>query len=152
MFKKILVAIDGSDKSKKALHYALVLSEKFSSELIILTVYQKRLLPMISLEDVEAEEIDIELQEKYWESMKGYYTGILKSAEQIAKKDWPSVKYIALLAEGRVSTEIISTAEKNEVDLIVLGGQGTGGLTGWMLGTTSKRVVDHSTRPVFIVK
>ena len=152
MFKKILVAIDGSDQSKKALQYALVLSEKFSSELIILTVYHKRLLPKISSEDVEAEEINLELQEKYWESIKGYYTNILKSAEQIAKRAWPSVKYIALLAEGRVSTEIISAAQRNEVDLIVLGSRGMGGVTGWILGSTSKSVVDHSTRPVFIVK
>ena len=107
---------------------------------------------MTSTEDEEAEEIDFELQEKYWESIKGYYTNILRSAEQIAKRDWPSVKYIVLLAEGRVPTEIISTAQRNEVDLIVLGSRGMGGMTGWILGSTSKRVVDHSTKPVFIVK
>lgn len=152
MFKKILVAIDGSDQSKKALHYALVLSEKFSSELIILTVYHKRLLPMIPTEDVESEEIDLELQEKYWESVKEYHANTLRSAEQIAKRDWPSVKYIALLAEGHPYTEIISAAQSNEVDLIVLGSRGIHGAIGWILGSTSKSVVDHSNMPVFIVK
>jgi nucleotide-binding universal stress UspA family protein len=152
MFKKILVAIDGSDQSKKALHYALVLSEKFSSELIILTVYHKRLLPMISTEDVEVETIDSDLQEKYWESIKEYHANILRSAEQITKRDWPSVKYVALLAEGRPSTEIISAAQRNEVDLIVLGSRGIHGATGWILGSTSKSVVDHCNKPVFIVK
>jgi nucleotide-binding universal stress UspA family protein len=151
MFKKILVAIDGSDQAKKALHYALVLSKTFSSKLIILTVYHKRLFPMITTEDVEGDEIDLELQEEYWESIKGYYTNILRSAEQIAKR-WPSVKYLTLLAEGRVPTEIISTAQRNEVDLIVLGSRGMGGVTGLILGSTSKSVVDHSSMPVFIVK
>jgi len=107
---------------------------------------------MISKEDLEAEAIDSELQEKYWESIKGYYTNILRSAEQIAKVDWPSVKYLALLAEGRPSTEIISAAQRNEVDLIVLGSRGIHGATGWILGSTSKSVVDHCKRPVFIVK
>ena len=107
---------------------------------------------MIVPEYEEEEPIDLELQDTYWESIKGYYTNILRNAEQIVKRDWPSVKHIALLAEGRVSTEIISAAQRNEVDLIVLGSRGMGGVTGWILGSTSKSVVDHSTRPVFIVK
>ena len=107
---------------------------------------------MISTEDVEVETIDSDLQEKYWESIKEYHANILRSAEQITKRDWPSVKYVALLAEGRPSTEIISAAQRNEVDLIVLGSRGIHGATGWILGSTSKSVVDHCNKPVFIVK
>ena len=153
MFKKILVAFDGSDQSKRALHYALILSEKFSSELIILTVYQRHILPIFSTEDdLEGGTIDLDIQEKYWEATKQYYKKVLNDAEDTAKRDWPSVKYVALLAEGRPSTEIMSTAQRYEVDFIVLGSRGTGGVTGWILGSTSKNVVEHCKRPVFVVK
>ena len=151
MFKKILAAFDGSDQSKRALHYALVLSEKFSSELIILTVYHRHVLPVFSTEE-SIDEFDAEIQEKYWDAMKQNYMNILHTAEDIAKNDWPSVKYIALLEEGHPSSEIMSTAQRYEVDLIVLGSRGLGGVSGWVLGSTSKSVVEHSKRPVFVVK
>ena len=153
MFNKILVGFDGSDPSKRALHYALVLSKKFSSELLILTAYQKHLLPTFSSEDAEEiEVIDVELQEQYWESVKKHYANVLRSAEQIVNKDWPSVKYTSLLVEGRPSTEIMSAAQRNEVDLIILGSRGIGGVTGWILGSTAKSVLDHCDRPVFVIK
>jgi len=153
MFKKILVGFDGSDQSKRALHYALVLSNKFRSELIILTAYQKRLLPTISSEDeVEVKAIDSELQKQYWESTKEYYTNVLRYAEQIVKNDWSLVKYTALLVEGRPSAEIMSAAQRNKVDLIVIGSRDINGVTGWILGSTAKSVLDHCKRPVFVVK
>ena len=153
MFNKILVAFDGSDQAKRALHYALVLSEKFSSELIILTVHQRRVLPVVGIEDDSGwSAIDSDIQEKYWEATKQYYTNTLNNAEEIAKRDYPLVKYVALLAEGRPSTEIISTAQRNEVDLIILGSRGIGGVSGWILGSISKSIVEHCKRPVFVVK
>ena len=153
MFKKILVAFDGSDQSKRALHYSLVLSEKFNSELFILTVNQKSVLPMFnSEEDLDGEEIDSELIEKYWKAKKEYYKNILSEAEEITKRDWSSVKRVTLLVDGRPSTVILSTAQRYEVDLILLGSQGLGNLSGWILGSTSRSVVEHSKRPVFIVK
>ena len=96
--------------------------------------------------------IDSDLQEQYWEAIKKHYTNVLRHAEEIVKDEWPSVKYNALLVEGRPSTEIISIAQRYEVDLIVLGSRGIGGVTGWILGSTSKSVVDHCKRPVLVVK
>jgi nucleotide-binding universal stress UspA family protein len=152
MFKKILIGFDGSDKSKRALHYAFVLSEKFGSELIILTVYQKRVLPIFSTENDLEGEVDLDIYEEYWEAVKQQYKSILSNAEEIAKRDWPLVKYVALFVEGRPSTQIMSVASKYEVDLIVLGSRGLGGVTGWLLGSTSKSVIEHCKRPIFIVK
>ena len=153
MFNKILVGFDGSDQSKRALQHALVLAEKFNSDLIILTVYQIPVLPTFSSEDEgEGEVTDLEFQEQYWDSVKERYANVLRSAEQIVNKDWPSVKYTSLLVEGRPSTEIMSAAQRNEVDLIILGSRGIGGVTGWILGSTAKSVLDHCKRPVFIIK
>jgi nucleotide-binding universal stress UspA family protein len=152
MFKKILIAFDGSDQSKRALHYALVLSEKFNSELIILTVYHRPVFPALNPdEDLEGKAIDSDFTE-YLETIKRSYINILSYAEEIAKSDWPSVKYVALLEEGRPSTEIMSTVESEAVDLVVLGNRGIGGVSGWVLGSTSKSVVEDCKKPVLVVK
>ena len=102
-------------------------------------------------EDLEGDAIDSDFTE-YLETIKRSYINILSHAEEIAKSDWPSVKYVALLEEGRPSTEIISTVESEAVDLVVLGNRGIGGVSGWVLGSTSKSVVEDCKKPVLVVK
>lgn len=111
------------------------------------------MLPVFGAEDdFEEGVIDSDHQEEYWEAIKQHQRNILSTAEEIAMRDWPSIKYVALLTEGRPSTEIMSAAQRYEVDVIVLGSRGRGGVTGWILGSTSKSVVEHCKRPVFVVK
>jgi nucleotide-binding universal stress UspA family protein len=153
MYGKILVALDGSQPSTRALNHALVLSEKFGSELIILTVFQRRVLPVVAEEaDTGELSVDAEVYETYWDSIKDYHIRVLEKAKELMKSDYPNVMYEAVLTEGRPSNEICRTARSHEVDLIVMGNNGRGGITGWVLGSTSKAVVDSCTRPILIVK
>jgi nucleotide-binding universal stress UspA family protein len=149
MLTKILLAFDGSDQSKRALQYALVLSEKFDSKLIILTVYNRPRLPVFSTED---DNVNDPVFEEYLEAMKKSSQNILDNAEDLVKRDWPSVNYDTLLEEGRPAAKIMSIAEKEDVDLVVVGSRGLGGVTGWVLGRTSRSVVDNSKKPVLVVK
>jgi len=153
MFKKILVAVDGSEASFNALEHSLALSEKFDAELVILSAFQRRTLPLlIPDEDDEDWSIDIDVYEKYWASVRESHINVLKRAEDILKERFPSVKYSTVLTEGRPSSEVISAAQEADVDLIVLGGSGRGGVAEWFLGSTSRKVVDSCDRSVLIVK
>ena len=153
MFKKILVAVDGSEASFSALEHSLTLSEKFDAELIILSSFQRRTLPLlIPDEDDEDWSIDVDVYEKYWASIRESHVNILRKAEEIVKEKFPSVKHSTVLTEGRPSSEIVSAAQEADVDLIVLGGSGRGGVTEWLLGSTSRKVVDSCDRSVLIVK
>ena len=153
MFKKILVAVDGSEASFNALEHSLALSEKFEAELVILSAFQRRTLPLlIPDEDDEDWSIDIDVYEKYWASVRESHINVLKRAEDILKERFPSVKYSTVLTEGRPSSEVISAAQEADVDLIVLGGSGRGGVAEWFLGSTSRKVVDSCDRSVLIVK
>jgi nucleotide-binding universal stress UspA family protein len=153
MFKKILVAVDGSEASFNALERSLALSEKFDAELVILSAFQRRTLPLlIPDEDDEDWSIDVDVYEKYWASIRESHINVLKRAEEIVKERFPSVKYSTVLTEGRPSSEVISAAQKADVDLIVLGGSGRGGVVEWFLGSTSRKVVDSCDRSVLIVK
>lgn len=153
MYEKILVAVDGSEPSIRALHHAMILSGKFGSELILLTVFQKRALPMVSNEeDAEEWSVDPDLCTKYWNSIREYHEKVLESAEQGVKKWNPDQKYTALIVEGHPASQITSVAQSRNVDLIVMGNHSKGGIKEWLLGSTSKRVVDTCKRPVLIVK
>ena len=153
MLERILVAVDGSEASFNALEYALILSEKFGAELVILSAFQRRILPLIHSEGEDEDwAMDMDVYEKYWASIKESHEVILSRAEEFARESFPSVRYTTVLAEGRPSSEIMDTAQEVDADLIVIGGSGRGGVAEWILGSTSRKVVDACDRPVLVVK
>ena len=153
MFNKILVAVDGSEASFSALDQSLKLSETFDAELVILSVFQRRTLPLIIQDDEEEDwSIDADVYDKYWASIQEAHANILRRAEEMVKEKYPTVRYSTVLKEGRPSSEIISVAQEVDVDLIVLGGSGRGGVAEWFLGSTSRKVVDSCDRSILIVK
>jgi len=54
--------------------------------------------------------------------------------------------------EGHTSANIVDVAEKKGCDLIVMESRGIGGIKGWVLGSTIRRVVDSCKTPVLIIK
>ncbi len=60
------------------------------------------------------------------------------------------VKIYLLLA--LFSSTIVNAAEEYDADLIVIGSRGIGGITGWILGSTSRNVVESCTKPILVVK
>ena len=153
LYKKIVVAVDGSDQSKRALDHAAVLAEKYDACLYLVTAYQKRALPTFPAGEPDTEVVvDPDIYEKYWDSIRVIYEKALLDAETKMQQDYPFVKYKTILTEGRPSATIIKIAESKEADLIVIGSRGRGGVTGWLLGSTSRNVVDGCTKPVLVVK
>jgi nucleotide-binding universal stress UspA family protein len=151
VYTKILVALDGSDSSKRALHRAVVLAEKFGSKLTLLTVFHRRvLLPLV--EEGGEMAVDDEIHESYWGSVRELHVRILEEAERLIRKSYPKVRFEAVLAEGRPSAEICREAQKREVDLVVVGNSGMGGIKGRLLGSTSRSVVDSCSATVMVVK
>jgi len=56
------------------------------------------------------------------------------------------------IKKGYVAKKIVKASEDVEVDLIVIGSRGLGGLTGWFLGSVTNHVVNHCTKPILVVK
>lgn len=153
MFKKILVALDGSEPSERALEYAMEFAAKWGAELTMLAVVPRVMLPIFPDEGFGATPIaaarDISL---YQERMRAVYQNVLKEAEAKVRAEHPDLKVETRLEEGRPSATIVDMAENDGADLIVIGSRGIGGITGWILGSTSRRVVDSCTKPILIVK
>jgi len=153
MYKKILVAFDGSESSRFAIAQAVELAVNLGSELAILSVVPKVMMPIFPDEDFGAAPIAAaqDLGE-YQDKMKEIYMGSLVEVERDVKEAYPDLVVHTIFKEGRPSATIVEEAEENEADLIVIGSRGLGGISGWILGSTSRRVVDSCTKPVLVVK
>ena len=136
--KKILVPIDGSKYSFKALEKARVLCEKFGSELIVITV----------VSDIVALNVDYKID---------IISQNIASAEQMLKqieldfKD-SNIKLTTMYKVGDITRETVEQAEKSDVDLIVMGSRGLGMLSRTFLGSISHKVINNTDRSVLVVK
>ena len=140
--KKILIAIDGSENSKKALIKAKELAELKMSDIYILTVVEnlKGTPTVISSDDKDAR-ISKEIQDA---------EDLLKVALELFK-DYPGVVK-ADYKVGDVATKIIEVVEDRGIDLIVMGRRGLGSFSRTFLGSISNKVLNNVSTSVLIVK
>ena len=149
VFTKVLVAYDGSEPSKRALDHGAKMAAMFEGELVILTVVPKVSIPVYSNAELGAQAMDIAgLQERMHEN---YDQSLAKAAEEI-KAMFPHLKVESMLQEGRPASLIVSEAERLGISLIIMGSRGLGGISGWILGSTSRQVVDLCKTAILIVK
>jgi nucleotide-binding universal stress UspA family protein len=153
MFKKILVAFDGSESSKLALDQAVQLTSKLKADLVILSVVPNVLMPVFPDEGFAAAPVTAaQDMSDYQDKMKEVFKASLIEVEKDIQEAYPDIKVTAVLKEGRPSATIVEAGDEYEVDLIVIGSRGLGGITGWILGSTSRRVVESCTKPILIIK
>lgn len=153
MIKKILIAFDGSEPSKNALNHGVHVAEKFGADIIIISVVPRVMMPVFPDEGFGAAPITAAQEfTEYQERMKNFYLEALSDVKENLDKEAPELKVEFLLEEGRPSSTIVQKAEDENVDLIVIGSRGLGGITGFILGSTSRRIVDSCTKPVLVIK
>jgi nucleotide-binding universal stress UspA family protein len=149
-FSKILVAIDGSEISMKAAVYAIDIVKKNRSQLIALTVLEISTPRRISSSFITAPTYGLkELEEKRKEAQQW-----LDKFEKLAAKE-NNVKLESEIIEdpiSRVGSAIVGYAERENVDLIVIGSRGRTGFKKMLLGSVASDVVTYAHCPVMVVK
>ena len=147
MYKTILVATDGSESAKHAVEHAAISADKWGAKLLILTVVSP---PQTIFTDIggfsAGYNVDLE------KATTSYYSGVLEDAKNSLKEKYPELKVSTQIKKGYAPKKILEASEKTEVDLIVIGSRGLGGLTGWFLGSVTNHVVNHCTKPILVVK
>jgi nucleotide-binding universal stress UspA family protein len=138
MYRRILVGYDGSDSSRKAVETACQLAERDGAELWVLSVAR----PPEFGDDVEVEAV-MENSRRHYQSLldklrAGMPTGRLKAHFQVAV--------------GHPAQQIIYGADRNDVDLIVVGDRGHSKVAQLLMGSVSKAVAQHADRQVLIVR
>lgn len=140
----MLVGIDGSIHSFRAAEYAMSISRKFLAKLIVVTVTY---LPTNShLSQQEAVEVEAGLSEmgdaKTW----------FESFTQRARQNGIELKTELLNSQRPIDYVILEYAEKEGIDLIVIGTRGRSGLSKLVLGSVASGIVTYSKSPVLVVK
>jgi len=137
--KKILVPLDGSKNSFRALDNAIYFAKE-----------NKAVLTGIFVVQISPSEIDA-LRGLIKKALHKQYSNFMTKAKSIAtKKGVPF--YDQIEYGGNEGPEIISYAEKNNFDLIVIGSRGNTSVKEFFLGSTSNYVMHNSSIPVLIVK
>jgi nucleotide-binding universal stress UspA family protein len=152
MINKILVAIDGSKESKKALKYSLELAKKFSAKIVMITVIEPVTFPILFYPEVEVPAVPTETLYNYSNELKENHQKMLNDALKKIKKFNSDLKVTTKLVEGRPSDKIIEECNKEKCDLIIIGSRGVGGIKQFLLGSVSDRVADNAKCPVLIIK
>lgn len=138
MYRKILVGYDGSEAGTKAFNTALELAAKHGAELYVLSVARP---PDIG-DDVETEAVV--------ENSREYHRKLLEPLKPTVAKARVNGQFD--VAVGHPAEQIIYYADRNGVDLIVMGDRGRSKFARLLLGSVSKQVVEHADRPVMVVR
>jgi nucleotide-binding universal stress UspA family protein len=143
IFKRILVATDGSEPVKKAVDTAIEIAGMSKTKLYAIHVISLGFLYESIPTD---EELEQAFQDKLMTEGK-QATAYVENAGRAANVEVESV-----ILRGIPAEEIIWFAEKNDIDLIVMGTLGKSGVQRFLLGSVAEKVVRHATKPVLVVR
>jgi len=145
--KKMLIAYDGSDASKKAIDMALKCTNK-EDEITLLTVipaelaessFTKMLLPTIDFSKIV--------------KSGTFKDKAMESLSKVAREIEYNVKKVNILVEsGDPADEILMSAKRHELDIIVIGYKGYGKEGRFLLGSVTDKVVRHAGISVLVVR
>jgi len=144
MYKKMLVPLDGSEFSECVLDHVRAIAIGCQvPEVVLLGVAEPVTHQVYYMVGIEDQVGDMQKQtEKYVESY------LSKAADSLKKDD---IAAQTAVVSGRAAEEILDYANKNQVDLIIMSTHGRSGLSRWVLGSVTDRVVRHSRAPVLTV-
>lgn len=137
MFKRILVAIDGSPYSEYAVPDAIAIASCFKSTILVLHVLEREIgragaFPMETTE--EADRLVAAAVKTFQDA------GIAATSE------------VQHATAGHAAKHIVETAKGQDCDLIVMGSRCLSDIAGWMLGSVTHKVLQLSHVPVLVAR
>jgi len=138
MINKILVAVDGSSHSIKAVEYAAEIAAGCGAKVFILTVMRQHQAPKVS-EELKAYAKLEHIEGADFEAAKLLSNQLLSHAEETAREKGVADIHKEL-AVGPVARTIVGKAKDIKADLIVIGSRGLGNIEATLRGGVSHRV------------
>ena len=148
---KILVPIDGSDSSFRAALFAVDIAHKYESELIL--TYMIEIIPTLTSFGLGNFGISYhDFIEKLKDAGRTEAGPWFAKVKEKAKPLNVAVRTEVIESPKSLVSDIIGYAEKNGIDLIVLGTRGRSGFKRIVLGSVASGVVTYASCPVIVVK
>ncbi len=140
-WKTILVGVDGSPGSRKALTWAAAEAAEHGSELIVLDVWEHAVPPVTGLGSVPESDVPDPRQRTADDLLT-----IIK--DELGEN--PPVPVQPILKHGNPAKVLIE--QSVDADLLVVGTRGHGGFAGLVLGSVSQHVAAYAKCPVTVVR
>jgi len=138
MYDRILLPTDGSDAGNRAVEQAVGLARETGAELHVLFVVEDIPYAPEMMDDTVEEQLR-EIGEEALEAIRG-------------QADEAGVEVVEAIEEGAPHTAILDYADREDVDVVVMGTHGRSGLDRYLLGSVTERVVRTAEIPVLTVR
>ena len=147
MYKRILIAMDGSPLSDKAVEHGLSLAALTGASAVALKVVPR--YPRSYFEGGMPVDVnDVKRIESQWgDAAQAMVDGVKALGEAQGVSVKPVIAKSDLVAEA-----IISAAKKHKCDVIVMASHGRKGLKRLLLGSETQHVLTHSHIPVLVLR
>jgi len=138
MYDNVLIPTDGSDQAERAVSHGLDLAEAVGAKVHALYVVETEAtyILTVGLDDDEMAE--------YREYGEETVADVVERAEK------RGIEGTGVIRAGRISEEIVEYATENDIDNVVMGGQGQGAIERY-LGSTAEKVLRMSSVPVIVI-
>jgi len=141
VFTNILVAIDGSDAGQRAFVRAVEEAKIWNAKLHVIYVVETGLFSSLPADNT------VEIMYRVLE--KEGSTVLEKAIKYAAEK---GVTAITHMKQGHAGSEVVSLAEKEKADLIMIGSHGKSQADRILIGSASTYVVTHSKVTTMVVR
>jgi nucleotide-binding universal stress UspA family protein len=141
VFTNILVAIDGSDTGQRALIRAVEEAKVWNARLHMIYVVETGLFSSLPADNT------VEIMYRVLEK-EG--TAVLEQAKKHAAEN--GVTAITHMKQGHAGSEVVTLADKEKIDLIMVGSHGKSQADRLLIGSVSTHVVTHSKVTTMVVR
>lgn len=138
LYMNILVPLDGSEYSEKALLHACDLAKNYQANLLLLYVVENSF--SINLLD----------RKEYLTILRKFGNKILNKGKETTMNK--GIDSEIILKEGNIVNEIIKIAKNKKCNLIIVGNKGLGATSRFFLGSVSSKLSNNSPCSLLIVK
>jgi len=147
--RKILVAVDGSSNSFRAVEIATKIAKRFGAEMRILYVLQSTSALLYAISGPGTPAV---LSDQYFESAEDEATSFLGRMMSVAKGNGVHCTEEIVRTTSSIVNTIVLDAKAQSIDLIIIGTRGLGGFGRMLLGSISSGVVAHAGCSVLVVR
>lgn len=141
VFANILIAIDGSDASQRALVRAVEEAKVWKARLQVIYVVESGLFSSLPVDNTV--EIMYRVLEKEGNT-------VLEKAKQYAAEN--GVSATTHMKQGHAGSEVVALADKEKADLVMIGSHGKSQADRLLIGSVSTYVVTHSKVTTMVVR
>jgi len=141
MYTHIMIAVDGSNESLQAVREALSLIERgLRAEIALVNVQEPASLLQLATQDSDAI------------AAAAVDAGEHLMSEAAALLDAAGVGYSMEVVLGEPGAVLVDMAEQLNADMVIMGARGMGALKSVIVGSVSKAVITHCSKPVLVVR